>query len=129
MSALLWVGLGGCLGAVARHLAVQLVQRGGHLPTHGATLVVNALGCLAIGVLLTLFVESDRFGERGRLLLVVGLLGSFTTFSTFGWETVELLRRGETLAALAHVGLHLVLGLALVGLGIGLGRWLAAGPA
>jgi len=115
-STLLIVGVGGFLGAVLRYSLSSLVQRlvGAGFPA--GTLVVNVLGCLGIGYALGLASRAD-LSESLRLFVVVGLIGSFTTFSTLGYETVELLRAGSHRAALLSVGMQLALGLGAVVLG------------
>ena len=81
------------------------------------------LGCLLIGALLTLTLQRESLSEQGRLFLVVGLLGSFTTFSTFGYETIDLLRAAEYRHALVSIATNFGLGLAAVAAGV----WLARG--
>jgi len=78
------------------------------------TLAVNMLGCLLIGVGVGLVDARQLFGPDIRLFMLIGVLGGFTTYSTFGYETFALLRDGDFLRALANVGIHVVLGLALV---------------
>ena len=83
------VGLGGFIGAVARYGISTLLQgRGAGWPL--ATLLVNVVGCLAIGALLGLARDNPDLSPQVRSFLVVGLLGSFTTFSTLGHETMQL---------------------------------------
>ncbi|TDJ68209.1 MAG: fluoride efflux transporter CrcB [Planctomycetota bacterium] len=113
---LLIVGLGGFLGAIARFgVSSFLAARPGPGFPFG-TLLVNVLGCLAIGALMALL-ELEALSANLRLFLAVGLLGSFTTFSTFGYETIELLRDGAYQPALWNVAGSLVLGLCAVLLG------------
>ena len=81
------------------------------------TLTVNMLGCLIIGLLGGLSESRNLFGTETRGLILVGVLGGFTTFSAFGYETIQLLRDGESLAAFSNVGLHLFLGLTAVWIG------------
>ena len=89
---LLQVALGGALGAVARHLTgLGAVRIMGAAFPYG-TLVVNVAGCFLIGFLLMLSEQRQLFSPTTRLFLTVGILGAFTTFSTFGYETLELLR-------------------------------------
>lgn len=123
MVTVIWVGLGGMVGALLRYgigLGVRALH-GGAFPA--ATLLVNVLGCLAIGWALGSGGGEPRVGEGLRAFAVVGLLGAFTTFSTFGVETVHLLQSGRIGAALASVGLNLGLGL----LAVGVGAWLGQG--
>lgn len=121
MKLLIAVGLGGCLGAIARHLLGGWVQgfaaAGSRFPW--GTLAVNVLGCLAIGLFA---VQITRVPEAWRLFIVTGLLGGLTTFSTFGIDSVQLARGEMPLLGLANVAAHLVLGLGAVALGIFLAR-------
>ena len=116
---LLVVGSGGFLGVVARYGLTLLVQRSvGPLTTFPyGTLAVNLLGCLAIGMFVG-FIESRQwFGTSFRLFALVGMLGGFTTFSTFGYETLTLLRSQQFMHVVASVGIHIFVGVALVALG------------
>jgi CrcB protein len=115
------VAAGGAIGAVARYgLSGWLAKHVTSFPL--GTLVVNALGCLAIGILMTLSEERGNVSTHARLFIAVGLLGAFTTFSTFGYETFGLLRRGETAYALASVAGNVLLGLGAVVAGRALAR-------
>lgn len=108
----LWVGLGGFLGANARYaLGGWLINRAGlAAPQH--TLVVNLTGSLAIGLLLTLLTERLIVDPAWRLLLIVGFLGGYTTFSSFTFEGLTLLREGRWLAACWYIVGSNALGLA-----------------
>jgi len=125
-TALLLVALGGGTGALARYLlAIWSSQAAWSQKFPLPTLLVNLTGCLVVGLLAGLAERHPGWlSEDLRLLLLVGLLGGFTTFSAFGLETVQLLRRGEWLLAGGYVGASVLLGLALVLLGVRL-----AGPA
>lgn len=114
MRDLLLIGAGGALGAVARFtLSVWVDARHeGRFPW--GTLVVNALGCLALGALMAWFAADEEPGRRLRMLAATGFLGAFTTFSTFGFETFGLLRDGRAGAALGNVALQLTVGLLAV---------------
>ncbi len=95
-----------------------LVHRQAPLTTFPyGTLVVNLLGCLVIGVLAGLVESRQLFGPEFRRFALIGLLGGFTTYSTFGYETFAMIRGAEYLRAVANVGMQVVLGLALVGVG------------
>ena len=117
------VAAGGAVGATLRLLlnawAVRVVPR---FPAAG-TLAVNVLGCFAIGVAVTLLDRHDA-KHPVRLLLVTGLLGSLTTFSTFGHQTVELAGEGQPRLAILNVAANVVVGIAAVLAGLWLGRLL-----
>lgn len=115
------VGSGGFLGALARYGLSGLVHRKLPLTTFPwGTLVVNMLGCLAIGVIAGLVESRQLFGPELRTFALIGILGAFTTFSTFGYETFAMLRDDEYLRAVGNVAIQIVLGLALVWLGFAL---------
>ena len=82
------------------------------------TLAVNVVGCLLIGVLAGLAATRTILGVDTRAFLIVGVLGGFTTYSAFGLETVELIRRGEFFVGLSNVVLQITLGLAAVWVGL-----------
>lgn len=91
------------------------------------TFAVNMLGCLLIGYLMQLSESRGVFQAEGRLFVFVGVLGGFTTFSSFGLETFHLLRDGEYMFAIANAVGQVVLGLVLVWLGIVAARLLHGG--
>ncbi|MEM7217517.1 MAG: CrcB family protein [Pseudomonadota bacterium] len=118
MSPWLLVALGGALGAGARYgvtLIAGALSAGG-LPI-GATLLVNACGGLLIGAAFGLWAEADWFASWGRPLLVVGLLGGFTTFSAFSFEMLTLMQSGRVALALGYATLSVVACTALAGVG------------
>ena len=117
MVTLLCVGAGGFFGAIARYGLSGLVHRyyEGQFPY--GTLVVNTLGCLLIGVMMSLVEDRQMFGPEARSFVRIGLLGSFTTFSTFGYETVELLRDSQFQFAFLNVAANVVIGIGAVYLG------------
>jgi CrcB protein len=121
MVQLLVVGLGGFIGAVFRYWLSGVAERwvGDTLPL--GTLLVNVLGCLALGAVMCLVEYRQWFGPNARVFLTIGILGGLTTFSAFGYETFALARDGQLWAALANVAANVVLGTAAVTLG-----WLAA---
>jgi CrcB protein len=117
----LLVGSGGFVGAVCRYGLSGFVQRSAVLSAFPyGTLAVNLLGCLLIGIGVGLVDAKQMFGPEFRLFVLIGLLGGFTTYSTFGYETFALLRDTDYLRAAANVAVHLVLGLVLVGIGYAL---------
>ena len=118
------VGSGGFLGALARYVLGGLVQRGFPLAAFPyGTLAVNLVGCLAIGILAGISESRQLLGPELRTFVFIGILGGFTTFSTFGYETIALMRDAEYLPAMANVGLHVTVGLALVWLGFTVTTW------
>ena len=120
----LLVGLGGGVGAISRWALVRaLIARFGDGVMPWGTLVVNVVGCLAIGFALRSPEGAPR--EEWRLLLVVGLLGGFTTFSTFAHESVTLLREGARGTAFGYAALSNLLGLAAAWAGSGFGGCLS----
>ena len=93
----------------------RALQGSGHFPV--GTLSVNLLGCLAIGALAAWSEQRPGLPAELRLFAVIGLMGGFTTYSSFGLEAYTLLRDGESLSALGYVAAHLLLGLLCVALG------------
>ncbi|UCE02843.1 MAG: fluoride efflux transporter CrcB [Candidatus Latescibacterota bacterium] len=121
MSSLLLVGLGGFVGAILRYTVSGALQRhGGTFPL--GTLGVNVIGCLAIGVLMGLAQYRQLLAPELRLFLTLGLLGSFTTFSTFGYETFAMLRDSNYFVALSNVAANVVIGFVAVVVGWTLGK-------
>ncbi|GAB4484282.1 MAG: fluoride efflux transporter CrcB [Anaerolineales bacterium] len=115
---LLLVGLGGALGSIARYLVsswAQTAMKNATFPY--GTLAVNLFGCLVIGFMAQLAETRGVFTPESRALVFFGLLGGFTTFSTFGNETFNLARGGEGWSALANIGANVVIGLLAVWLG------------
>ncbi|MBF0343124.1 MAG: fluoride efflux transporter CrcB [Nitrospirae bacterium] len=97
------VGTGGFVGAIVRFiLGGWIAQRWGRGYPLG-TFVINVSGSFFIGLLMTLFTERLTANPQWRLLLVVGFLGAYTTFSTFEYETGALVRDGEFLFAALNV--------------------------
>jgi CrcB protein len=121
MSHLLYIALGGAVGALLRYA----VMRGAALVATGSfpygTLAANLLGCFAIGVLWTLS-ERFSFPPGAEAFVFVGLLGAFTTFSTYGLDAVRLLRAGEVVQGALYLAASNLLGLGLVVLGLAAAR-------
>ena len=111
MTALLLVGGGGFLGSIARYVLSRAVQRGlGEAAFPYGTFAVNMIGCLLIGLLLGI-IEQRGGGSNLRTFAAIGVLGGFTTFSAFGYDTLVLFRDGRVPAGLANVVLQPMLGL------------------
>lgn len=118
------IALGGALGAVLRYaVSTGIYQWWGRDFPYG-TLVVNVLGSLVMGVLFILLVERLAATSVLRAFWLVGLLGAFTTFSTFSVETLNLMEGGEIGKAAANVVLSVTLCIGAAGIGMALGRQL-----
>jgi len=114
---ILIIGLGGFVGAVSRYgLALWIGQRWGRVFPLG-TFVVNVSGSFLIGLLMTLLAERFTGNPHWRLLLVVGFLGAYTTFSTFEYETGALMKDGEWFFAMLNIILSVVAGFIALKLG------------
>lgn len=126
MAKLFLVGLGGFVGTLFRYwLSGFFASRYGETFPLG-TLVVNALGCFVIGFLFYLFYDRSLASPTARTVVLIGLLGGFTTFSSYGLQTFTLLRDGELFLALVNIVASNVLGLGLVWVGYVLAKaiWL-----
>lgn len=112
MKALLFVAIGGCCGALSRWgLSSWIDQHRGATSFPLGIFTANILGCFLFGLLFGLGEKSGWLTDHLRLLLFTGFLGSFTTFSTFSWNTLELLKSGQFGIALLNIGLSVVTGL------------------
>ena len=118
MNNILLVGIGGFIGSVLRYTVsgwVQQTTKSIGFPY--GTLAVNVIGCFIIGFLAQLAESRGMFTSESRLFVFVGILGGFTTFSSFGNETLNLARDSQMLSALANIGANVVIGLFAVWLG------------
>lgn len=101
MMEILSVAVGGALGAVCRYLLGNFISRASGSALPWGTFAINIIGCFCMGLLMTLIVERGLLPAAWRLFLCVGLLGGFTTFSSFGYESLMLLTEGNIAAAAA----------------------------
>jgi len=120
---LLLVFVGGGLGAVVRYLLQGFVYRFAGTDFPYGTIIVNILGCFTIGLLMSSMEERFLATPALRLFLTIGILGGFTTFSSFSYETMALLREGDFLAGGINVIASVVVCLGATWLGLGLGRY------
>lgn len=126
VGSVLLVGVGGFIGAVLRYGLGGFVQGRSALTTFPTgTLAVNLAGCLLIGTFAGLVEARQLFSPEFRTFAMIGLLGAFTTYSTFGYETFHMLRDAEYLRAFVYIGAHVIAGLALVwaGYSLAVARW------
>ena len=114
----LYVALGGALGSISRYLlGAWTLTLSKNIDFPYGTLAVNLIGCFVIGFL-SQFVETrGAFTLEVRAFIFTGLLGGFTTFSAFGNDTINLLREGRMVHALANVAANVIVGLALIWFG------------
>lgn len=123
---LLWVGIGAFLGANSRYLVSTWLARAVDPTLPWGTLAVNASGSLVIGGFLLWISERVVVGPELRLLVAVGFCGSYTTFSSYAFETLRLLEQGHWLDAAGNILMNNVLALAAVLLGMALVRWVTS---
>lgn len=113
MNSVVWVALGGAIGSVIRYVVAQWigVREAPQFPWH--TFSINIAGCLLIGVVWAL-VEKYNCVPALRFFLMTGILGGFTTFSSFGLETMQLIQSKAYLTAFSYVTLSNVIGIVMV---------------
>ena len=117
LDVVLSVAAGSALGGVARYLLASAAQQrsAGFFPI--GTFVVNVAGCLVMGFLMRVILDTGEFSPTARAFLTAGFCGGFTTFSTFAWEAMAAAEEGALRRAIAYVGGSVVLGLCAVWLG------------
>ncbi|MDA8228238.1 MAG: fluoride efflux transporter CrcB [Desulfitobacterium hafniense] len=124
MQNIISIAIGGALGALSRYeLGVFISTRWNkEFPIH--TFLINVSGAFLLGFLNTFFLEKYTVSPYIRMGIGVGFLGAYTTFSTFGYETIMLIKDGSILTAALYTGLSVLIGFIGVVLGIGLARLL-----
>jgi CrcB protein len=103
MEKYLLIGLGGAIGSISRYVLSRMVYYSAGESFPYGTLAVNIIGCFLIGLLMSVMQERLVTSPNYRYLLVIGLLGGFTTFSSFSYETFELMRMGSITASLFNI--------------------------
>ncbi|MBI3152127.1 MAG: fluoride efflux transporter CrcB [Chloroflexi bacterium] len=115
---MLLVGAGGFIGSILRYLMSGWVQQSAKtLDFPYGTLAVNVIGCFVIGFLAQLAESRGVFTSEARSFVFIGILGGFTTFSSFGNETLNLARDNQMMNAFANIGANVLIGLFAVWLG------------
>ena len=117
-----WLAAAGALGALSRYGMGALAYRALGTALPWGTLLVNVVGCFLLGFIMHYGLANAALSRTVRLAVTVGFLGSFTTFSTFGYETLRYLESGAVSLALANIALNLLVGLAAVWAGLALAR-------
>jgi CrcB protein len=122
MLKLFLIGFAGLIGTLGRYVLSGLIARrfGETFPT--GTLVVNIVGCFLAGLLFYLMQERFMINQTTRTVVMIGFLGGFTTFSSFGLQTFALIREGEFWFAAINIAASNLLGLVMVWVGYTLGR-------
>jgi len=121
----LLVAIGGALGAVLRYAVNGWAQRQFPSFAPSATLMVNVAGCLAIGVVMALLKDRPTHAREVQAFVVTGFLGGLTTFSAFGYQTVELMLEQQMQRAVLNVLANVLLGCGAVWLGLVITRHFA----
>ena len=124
MTRFLWICLGGAAGTGARYLMCSWILRTSGAGFPYGTLAVNLLGSLLLGLLMAIGTESVALPPTARLALTAGVLGGFTTYSTFSYETMRLFLEGKPGIAVLNVLVAVVACLAACLMGWGVARWL-----
>jgi fluoride exporter len=121
---LLLIAAAGGLGAVARYGLAGLVQRWSDSFFPWGTATVNLVGCFLFAVVWVVTEERFAVSSETRIIILTGFMGAFTTFSTFMFETQQLLEESQYLAAVGNVALQNGVGLVAVLLGLMVGKWI-----
>jgi CrcB protein len=121
----LWICLGGAAGTGARYLLSGWLLRTAGPGFPWGTLAVNVTGSFLLGLIMQVALATDLISPTLRLALSTGVMGGFTTYSTFNYETLQYLQRNEWPAAFANVAATLLVCLAAGALGVLTGRLLA----
>lgn len=116
------IAAGSAAGGVARFILSTVVQDRWSTSFPAGTLVVNVLGCIALGFISYLVLETGEFSPTTRALLTTGFCGGFTTFSTFAMETIRAAEEGALQRAMLYVGSSVIAGLAGIWIGAAAAR-------
>lgn len=123
MKIVLFVGLGSFIGGISRYLVSVFIQNKFLSTFPYGTLAVNIIGCFLIGIIYG-FSERGNMNAEWRIFLATGIMGGFTTFSSFSNETVSMLRDAQYLQAFSYIFFSVIIGLAVTFAGISLIKYL-----
>jgi len=124
---ILFIAVAGALGALSRYGLSGVAQKINSIGFPIGTLFVNIIGSFLIGFVMQLGLSTDIIPRSIRVILTVGFLGAFTTFSTFSYETVKLLEDGAWILGIGNIAVNVIFGIIAVALGILLGRFMTGG--
>ena len=116
------LAVAGGMGTLARYGLAGLVQKASDSEVPWGTIAVNVLGCLIFGAISSIVDRRLTISPETRTIILVGFMGAFTTFSTFAFETTQLLRDAEWLLAAGNVAVQNLVGIAALFLGLAIGR-------
>ena len=122
MLQIIFLAVAGALGALSRYALGGLVQKAVSAGFPYGTLVVNIVGCFVIGYVMQLALSTNIISSSFRVVITIGFLGAFTTFSTFSYETVKLIEDAAYVSAILNVASNVGIGLLATFLGLLLGR-------
>lgn len=123
MKTLIYIGLGGFFGSIARHLTGQFFSRYIFHPLPAGTLAVNLVGALLVGLIIGMGERYHWFTEPWHFFLAVGFCGSFTTFSTFAYENYVLIKEGHISTLIFYVSFSFIAGMLLAWAGYEFIKW------
>jgi len=123
-SVIAWIALGGAVGSVARYALAGLVQRYTSPYFPYGTFAVNIVGCLVFGIIFGLTEQRFAISPAMRAFLLIGVLGGFTTFSSYTFESFQLIRDAEFLRASVNAAGQVLLGLVFFWVGYLVNRWI-----
>lgn len=124
MRTLIFIGVGGFLGSIARYLTGQFFNKLYPTPLPVGTLVVNIVGALLIGLIIGLGEKYNWFTEPWHFFLAIGFCGSFTTFSTFAYENYMLIKEGHISTLIFYVAFSFIVGMLLAWGGYEFSKWI-----
>ena len=114
MLSVIYIGIGGFLGAIARYLLSRWVHHQFPTQTTLGTFIVNISGCFLLGIIISLMSEQELTGNRVRAFFLPGLIGAFTTLSALAYETLQLFQNKQPVAAISTALLNLIVGITVL---------------